>query len=99
MTNAFMMFHLLAFSDAYLMFEMAVEAMTMIVTLAAMKLIHPGVPPTATRQMPAKASSATIDTTNQSRRSEFLLSLIRGYILPPGPSLTGCSYLASLTSL
>lgn len=47
--------------DAYFMVEMAVEAMTMMVKLAAMKLIHSGVPPTITRQITAKASRKVPD--------------------------------------
>ena len=90
---------LLLTAIAYLIAEMAVEAMTMMVKLAAMKLIHPGVPPTTTRQIAAKASSATIATTNHVRRSIFLLSLRGGYTFPPGSSLNGCSWIDSLASL
>src|SRR5712692_8247406 len=82
---------LLLTAIAYLIPLIAVEAITIMVKLAAQKLIHPAVPPTITRQTTAKASSATIATTNHTRRSIFLLSLSGGYTFPPGPSLSGCS--------
>src|SRR5579885_3532889 len=71
------------------MVEIAVEAMTMIVKLAAMKPIHPGVPPTATRQIAANASKNTIATPNQMRRRIFGLFVSSRDSFPPRSSF-GC---------